>query len=160
MSKVLIDKWKSQKDNERLLNKLDTKISRQKVDHAFAEKIHVKVFEETDCLQCANCCKSIPPVVSKRDSKRIANHLGLTKQAFAEKYLVTDNDGDTVISSSPCPFLMDDNKCKIYPHRPTACRQYPHSGDFMFYKNLNHHKRNAKYCPALFEILKRLAKIK
>ena len=160
MSKKLIDKWKSQRDNENLLKTLDKNVQRLKPDHKSAEAIHQAVFEETDCLQCANCCKSIPPIVSKRDAKRIAIQLNLSLKAFYEMYLITDNDGDTVINSSPCPFLEEDNKCKIYEHRPSACRQYPHSGDYLFFKNIKHHKRNAKYCPALLEILKRLSDIK
>ena len=29
--------------------------------------------------------------------------------------------------SEPCPFLSKKNRCRIYPHRPLACRSYPFS---------------------------------
>jgi len=130
-----------------------------KPQHKHADTIHNEVFSKMDCLDCANCCKSIPPIVSNRDAKRISKHLNISVKVFSEKYLRVDNDGDTVINSSPCPFLLSDNKCEVYEVRPNACRQYPHSGDLQFFKNISHHKRNAKYCPALFEILKRLVEV-
>jgi len=160
LSEKLIHKWKSQKDNRRWLNLLEKGLTKSNFTHGRANEVHEKVFSEMDCLQCANCCKSIPPIVSKRDSKRIASELGITVKEFSDKFLRVDSDGDTVINQSPCPFLQEDNKCSIYDVRPNACRQYPHSGDFQFFKNISHHKRNAKYCPALFEILRRLTAVK
>jgi len=156
----LINKWKGRKSNDKYLNGLVKGIDQQKQDHQQADEIHNQVFEEMDCLECANCCKSIPPIVSNRDVKRIAKRLGISKQTFTEQYLLVDSDGDQVINSSPCPFLEADNKCQIYEDRPAACRAYPHSGENMFFKNWSHHKRNAKYCPALLEILQRLSDIK
>lgn len=162
MSKHLIQKWRSQKNNDRVLNDLSKGLSnlKPKLHHQTAEKIHKEIFEEIDCLQCANCCKSIPPIVSSRDSKRIAKYLNLKKTDFEETYLIKDEDGDQVINASPCPFLESDNSCRIYSVRPSACRQYPHSGELNFFKHLSLHKRNAKYCPALFEIMVRLKNLK
>lgn len=148
----------SEKDKPHVVDKMLKKISKnKKIKPKVAEQTHQEVFEEADCLQCANCCKSIPPIVSRRDQDRISKHLGMDSRSFFDKYLFKDEDGDTVLKQVPCPFLESDNKCKIYEVRPSACRQYPHSGDFTFHKNMNLHKRNAKYCPALFEILRRLA---
>jgi Fe-S-cluster containining protein len=161
LSKSLYNQWLSQKDKSSNISiplsqikKIKSKAVIKKV-----ELVHQEVFEEIDCLQCANCCKSIPPIVSSRDSKRIAQSLGMTKAAFEDTYITIDNDGDRVINASPCPFLMEDNKCRVYEVRPAACRQYPHSGDMEFFKHLSLHKRNAKYCPALYEIIRRVAKI-
>jgi Fe-S-cluster containining protein len=161
LSQKLIQQWQSQKDNSRNITVPLTKISKLKSKIAVrqAEAIHQEVFQEVDCLQCANCCKSIPPIVSTRDSKRIAKALGMPKGEFEDKYIVVDEDGDRVMNASPCPFLEQDNKCNIYEVRPAACRQYPHSGDSEFYKHLSLHKRNAKYCPALYEIIRRLAEV-
>jgi Fe-S-cluster containining protein len=92
-----------------------------------------------------------------RDAKRIAKRLNISKKVFLDTYTLLDEDGDLVINASPCPFLLEDNKCRIYEDRPAACRLYPHSGEELFYKNLSHHKRNARYCPGLLEILKRIA---
>ena len=159
--KDIQNRWISNKNKPQVLKRLLKSISNNRqIKPKQAEQTHQEVFEEADCLQCANCCKSIPPIVSKRDQNRISKYLGIPSKAFFDKYLVQDEDGDTVLKQVPCPFLLEDNKCDIYEVRPSACRQYPHSGDFTFHQNLNLHKRNAKYCPALFEILYRLANIK
>ncbi len=158
--KSLYNKWQSQKENDKYLESLTRKVERTKsTDHRNAQAIHDEVFEEMDCLQCANCCKSIPPILSNRDIKRISKKLGLSKSDFIKRYITMDEDGDTVMNASPCPFLESDNKCAIYEDRPSACRLYPHSGDFLFFHNLKHHKRNMKYCPGLLEIMKRLSKV-
>jgi len=155
------NRWKSNKDKPQVLKRILKHISNNKqIKARQAEQVHQEVFEEADCLKCANCCKSIPPIVSKRDQNRISKHLGMESKVFFEKYLVQDEDGDTVLNQVPCPFLKTDNNCSIYEVRPSACRQYPHSGEFTFHQNFNLHKRNAKYCPALFEILHRLANVK
>ena len=162
MSKKLIERWEGQVQKTQILKRRFKAISKLNAK-AFmdkAEQIDAEVFEEMDCLDCANCCKSIPPILSGRDIKRISKHLGMTRLQFENKYVITDEDGDVVMNTSPCPFLAEDNRCQIYDVRPSACRQYPHSGDGQFFQNLSLHKRNVKYCPALFEITKRLETLK
>jgi len=154
-----IQSWQAQKDNQKTINRLHKAVNNLKTKPEQAQKIHEEVFNEIDCLQCANCCKSIPPIVSRRDIKRIAAHLNMKPKAFEEKYTRLDEDGDRVINASPCPFLQEDNACRIYDERPHACRAYPHTGNFEFRENISLHKRNVKYCPALFQILKRIASI-
>ncbi len=156
----LINRWQSTKNDHKYLSELSKKVSKlQKSQVHLAQQTHEEVFDELDCLDCANCCKSIPPMLSKRDVKRIAKQLGLSTLQFEEKYTIVDEDGDTVINASPCPFLKEDNKCKIYEVRPAACRLYPHSGEQQFFKNFSHHKRNMKYCPGLMEIMRRLSEV-
>jgi len=159
VSERLIYQWQSQKNNPSKIKPSLEKLKRLKSKSTIsaAEEIHHEVFEEMDCLQCANCCKSIPPIVSSRDCKRIAQSIGMQKSDFEDQYIIIDEDGDRVINTSPCPFLESDNKCSIYDVRPTACRQYPHSDEMNFFKHLSLHKRNAKYCPALYEIIRRTA---
>jgi Fe-S-cluster containining protein len=123
-----------------------------------ADEIHKEVFTRIDCLECANCCKSIPPMVNPTDSRRIAHHLKLSESLFAQKFLRCDEDGDTVINHSPCPFLEADNKCRIYEVRPKACREYPHTDKRQFIKNIRLHLQNSHYCPAVFHILEQLKK--
>jgi len=156
MSQQIINTWKSQLHSRaihiyKLLLKLKAKSNVQN-----AENIHQKVFSEMDCLQCANCCKSIPPIISKRDSKRIAKHLGMRPSEFDNTYVRIDEDGDRVFNQSPCFFLQEDNKCSIYEVRPAACRAYPHSGSFDFFSHIRLHKKNFSHCPALFEIARRI----
>jgi len=154
----LINQWKKQAKNKQAQHKSFLKsIKKNKQAAKVSAKIHTQVFKEIDCLDCANCCTSIPPIVKPSDVKRIAKHLGLSIASFREKYLLVDEDGDTVINSSPCPFLETDNKCSIYAYRPNACRAYPHTGEYEFMDNLDLHAQNANYCPAVFQILERLS---
>jgi hypothetical protein len=42
-----------------------------------------KVWKETDCTTCANCCKTMTPVFTKADVKRISTHLRMSPKAFS-----------------------------------------------------------------------------
>jgi len=152
----LIESWKRKKDNTSY-KKLKKKLKRErgKSLDRFATEMDKAVFEEIDCLDCANCCKGIPPIVNKTDAQRIAKKLGLSTAAFSEKHLTVDEDGDTVMNQSPCPFLLEDNKCSIYEFRPKACREYPHTATD-FSAHIDYHITNAAYCPATFHILERI----
>lgn len=157
----MIEEWKNKKSHiGKAQKKIVRKLSAHKGKHLdrFAEETHDKVFSELDCLDCANCCTSIPPIVNKTDAVRIAKHLGMKPAEFEAKYLTIDEDKDTVMNQSPCPFLMEDNACFIYDVRPKACREYPHTNNFEFSKNMGYHAQNAQYCPAVFHILERLNK--
>lgn len=155
----LIEEWKklSQSQFDRVAKNLDKlKQIKPNVLDEKAERIHQKVFKKLDCLDCANCCKSIPPIVKKSDQKRIANHLNLSIASFFNKYLKIDEDGDTVLNVVPCPFLAEDNKCNIYEVRPRACRGYPHTDNYQFSIHKKFQKENIKFCPAAYQIVKRL----
>jgi len=151
--------WLSHRDsvvdeNKKFLVRLTKQNHKEVVSKA--DLVHDEVFSRIDCLQCANCCKSIPPIVNQTDSRRIANYLQLSESQFYQKYLLKDEDGDTVINQSPCPFLEDDNKCRIYEVRPKACREYPHTNNREFIKNIRLHVQNTHYCPAVFHIIELL----
>ncbi|NQX92718.1 MAG: YkgJ family cysteine cluster protein, partial [Flavobacteriales bacterium] len=85
------------------------------------ESAHNEVFEEYNCLSCANCCKTTSPIVEPMDIDRMAHALGIKPVEFKIEYLVIDEDGDYVFHQAPCPFLGLDNKCKVYESRPKAC---------------------------------------
>ena len=110
-----------------------------------------------DCLRCANCCRTTPPRLTPADTDRLARHLRLRPAEFAQRYLRTDADGDTVMAATPCPFLGGDNHCAVYDVRPLACRDYPHTAQRRQAQLLPLHLVNAAICPAVFRILERLA---
>lgn len=130
--------------------------SKNKKINQLADQLHEDVFNEIDCLECANCCKSIPPIINDLDLRRAAKFLGMKPTDFQEKYIRIDEDLDMVIKSSPCPFLEEDNSCFIYEGRPRACREYPHTDNYEFLKNLKLHLKNSEYCPAVYHILDRM----
>lgn len=157
----LIEEWNKKKNavfssNKKFLSKL-TKHKSKALDR-FAEETHDTVFAKINCLECAGCCSSIPPMVNKTDSARIARYLGISHTDFEKKYLKNDEDNDTVINQTPCPFLQNDNTCSIYEVRPKACRDYPHTNHLTFSSNLSYHAVNALYCPAVYHILENMKK--
>lgn len=115
-----------------------------------------EVFENTDCLLCANCCKTTSPIFRSTDIERLAKHLRIRPSDFIEKYLKTDEDNDYVLQNSPCPFLGTDNYCSVYESRPIACREYPHTNRKRFYQVVDLALKNAEICPAVFEIIQKL----
>ncbi|MDL2264926.1 YkgJ family cysteine cluster protein [Parabacteroides sp. OttesenSCG-928-G07] len=120
--------------------------------------LHEEVFDEIDCLECANCCRSLGPRLTDKDIERIASALRLKPQEVISRYLRIDEDNDYVFQSMPCPFLCSDNYCSIYENRPKACREYPHTDRKKFFQISSLTIRNAETCPAVFEILERLKK--
>ena len=101
------------------------------------QQVHNEVFQEIDCTQCANCCKTLGPDFTEQDITRIAKHFRMKLPAFEEMYLQVDEDGDKVFKSMPCPFLGPDNLCDIYDVRPKACAAFPHTDRKKIYQ-INH----------------------
>ena len=114
---------------------------------------HREIFSRISCLECANCCKTTGPLFTATDISRISKHLKLSIHQFFEKYLKRDEDDDVVLQSLPCPFLAENNECKIYDHRPKACREYPHTDAFNQNKIFQLTLKNAEICPGVFRIL-------
>ena len=119
-------------------------------------RLHDEVFEEIDCLDCANCCKTTSPAFYAKDVERLASYLNMKVAAFEENYLRRDSDGDLVLQTAPCPFLMHDNKCSVYEARPKACREYPHTNRRKMQQILDLTLKNTRICPATAEIVKRI----
>ncbi len=120
--------------------------------------LHEEVFDEIDCLSCANCCRTLGPRLTDRDIERISSSLRLKPQDVIARYLRIDEDDDYVFQSMPCPFLCSDNYCSIYEDRPKACREYPHTDRKKFYQIHGLTVKNAATCPAVFQILEALKK--
>ncbi len=126
-----------------------------KLDKIMGE-LHILEFEKIDCLECANCCKSISPAMNDSDVRRMASAVKRNVSDFIDAYVLLDNEGDYVYRKAPCPFLGEDNLCAIYDTRPRACREYPHTDRKRFYQILELTAKNSKICPAVFNILVKL----
>ena len=120
--------------------------------------LHEAVFETINCLDCANCCRTLGPRITDTDVRRIAAALRIKPSVFVERYLRMDEEGDYIFQSMPCPFLGRDNYCSIYDDRPKACREYPHTDRRRVYQVMALALKNSSICPAVFEILERLRK--
>jgi Fe-S-cluster containining protein len=128
---------------------------------AIMEKLHDDEFKKSDCLQCANCCKTTSPIFTNKDIERISKSFRIKTRQFIDNYLNVDDDQDYVLKSSPCTFLADDNTCTIYDVRPKACKEYPHTNRKRFEKISELTLKNVSICPATFNIVEALrAKLK
>ena len=47
---------------------------------------HEKVFEQINCLSCANCCKTTSPIFYQSDIVRAAKATKMRSGAFIDKY--------------------------------------------------------------------------
>ena len=121
-------------------------------------RLHEEVFEEINCLECANCCRTLGPRITEVDISRISSSLQLKPVQLLAEYLRKDEDGDLVFKTMPCPFLDSENYCMIYENRPRACREYPHTDRRRFYQLLALSLKNTYICPAVFEIVERIKK--
>lgn len=147
---------KAEKDTRRFFKEIKKNRLRELDDTIHA--LHEEVFDEIDCLACANCCRSLGPRLTDRDIERVASALRMKPQEVVTTYLRVDEDKDYVFKEMPCPFLCGDNYCSIYENRPKACREYPHTNRKKFFQIQALTIKNAETCPAVFEILERLKK--
>jgi len=147
-------KLKSQ--NQSFFKKIKLKTPKN-LDQVFHSS-HEFVFEKTNCLTCANCCKTTSPIFYQHDIERAAKALKMKPGEFIQKYLFMDEEGDFVLHQSPCAFLDNDNTCKIYEDRPTACREYPHTNRKKIKQILDITFQNTLVCPAVLEIVELVKK--
>lgn len=127
----------------------------KELDSLFHEA-HEEVFEEIDCLKCANCCKTTSPIFRDVDIKRLSKRLKVSTGYFIDQYLHLDEENDYVLNSSPCTFLMADNTCAVYEDRPLACREYPHTDRKKMKQILKLTLKNTEICPAVARIFERI----
>lgn len=143
-------------ENKKFFAKLKKKPPKQ-LDYLMQE-LHEDEFDRTDCLQCANCCKTTGPLFTDKDIARIAKHLKMKVQKFTERFLRIDKDNDHVLQQVPCTFLGADNYCSIYEVRPKACREFPHTDRKKFHQISNLTLKNVAICPAAFNIVEEIKK--
>lgn len=145
-----------QNENKKFFAKLRNKPPK-KLDYIMQE-LHEEEFERTDCLTCANCCKTTGPLFTDKDIKRISKHFRMKEFDFINAYLRIDEDKDYVLQETPCTFLDADNYCSIYEVRPKACREFPHTDRKKFQQISKLTLQNVKMCPAAFNIVEEMKK--
>lgn len=142
------------KESKKFFAKLKKKPPKH-LDRLMVE-LHEAEFQKTDCLDCANCCKTTGPLFTDKDVERIAKHFRMKPQQFIKTYLRIDEDNDYVLQSVPCTFLGADNYCSIYDVRPKACREFPHTDRKKFQQIANLTMKNVAICPAAFNIVEEM----
>lgn len=143
-------------ENKKYFDKLKKKTPKN-LDYLMQE-IHEAEFKKTNCLNCANCCKTTGPLFTLADIERISKSLRLKSQQFIAKYLRVDEENDYVLQSLPCPFLDNENACFIYEVRPKACKEFPHTDRKKFQQITDLTLKNVAICPAAFNIVEEMKK--
>ena len=144
------------KENKTFFTKLKKKTPKN-LDYIMQE-LHDNEFKKTDCLTCANCCKTTGPLFTDKDVQRISKHFKMKPQQFIEQFLRIDEDNDYVLQSVPCTFLDADNYCSIYDVRPKACAEFPHTDRKKFQQISEITLKNMPICPAAFNIVEAMKK--
>jgi Fe-S-cluster containining protein len=137
-------------ENKKYFDKLKKRVPKN-LDYEMQD-LHDAEFKKTDCLECANCCKTTGPLFTDADVERIAKHLKQKPQQFINQFLRVDEDNDYVLKSVPC----SDNKCFIYDVRPKACREFPHTDRKKFNQITDLTLLNVAICPAAFNIVEKM----
>ncbi len=80
------------------------------------------------------CCRKLELFLYPYDVIRLKKKLGITSEEFLDKYAGVAQGGNPYFPAvvlrmldnqeNTCPFL-DENGCKVYEDRPSACRTYP-----------------------------------
>ena len=143
-------------ENKKYFDKLKKKLPKN-LDIVMQE-LHDAEFKKTDCLTCANCCKTTGPLFTSADIERVAKRLKQKPQQFIEQFLRIDEDQDYVLQSVPCTFLDTENYCMIYDVRPKACREFPHTDRKKFQQISDLTLKNVAVCPAAYNIVEEMKK--
>jgi Fe-S-cluster containining protein len=116
-----------------------------------------QVWKRMNCLDCANCCKTMSPTYTRKDIERISRHLGMSQKAFREKWLYKDKTGDWLNKKQPCQFLdLTTNMCSIYSVRPSDCAGFPHHTKKKMVDYIHMYKQNIEYCPATYSVVEKI----
>lgn len=123
-----------------------------------AAEIEPVVWQEVDCLSCANCCKRMSPTFTTKDVKRISGFVGMKPKEFVAKWLyIPPKDKDWINRSMPCQFLdSKSNMCSIYEVRPADCAGFPHLTKKKMVDYIHIHQQNIKYCPATYKMVEKM----
>ena len=155
-SKVTLQSWeKISGEHQKLYKDFLARSGKKEVLRAIPE-LHEKAFEQIDCLKCARCCKGFSPRFKGPDIKRISKVLGMKETALIENYLVYDDEGDYVANTSPCPFLEENNQCRIYEDRPSDCQRFPYTDEDVLLKRPQLTMKNSTFCPIVVSVMEGL----
>lgn len=94
------------------------------------QAVAAEIQPQIDCTACANCCRYSVVSVSQAEIETIAGHLRIEAEEVRQRCTAPDPDAPArrLLRSGKegCVFL-DGNLCTVYPARPEACRDFPHT---------------------------------
>lgn len=145
---------KKEKENYAFRTYLKCHADEKQLDKDFKE-IHNKVFKNYDCSKCRNCCKKLGLSLSEVELVKICNFYQLDINELKNNIL-KENYGEYVNKANPCPFLNNDNSCRICKCLPRSCKDYPYTDKPERLFSLLTIVKNSTICPAVYEILEEL----
>ncbi len=122
------------------------------------QRVAAAVEPEIDCTACANCCRNSVVAVTAAEIASVAAFLGISAAEAEHRYTEPDPEDSTrrVLRSSldGCVFL-DGSLCRVYPHRPKPCREFPHlaSGTHSLGARISSLCRWAALCPIIYNAI-------
>lgn len=118
-------------------------------------QLNAEVSAAIDCTQCGNCCRSLMINVSTDEAERLSAHLQMDMPAFKTKYIEESEGGKMLMNRIPCAFL-ENNKCNVYEHRFSGCREFPHLDRPGFTGRLFGTMMYYGTCPIIFNVVEML----
>ena len=100
---------------------------------------------------CGGCCTNHDDYayvyLEGDDLGRLAEYLGMSRQAFSERFTEID-DGHSILTMDrpECPFL-NGKRCGVYPARPTQCRTFPFWSDNL--RTRSSWRKVREFCPGI-----------
>jgi len=151
------------KHSKRRIRYFLTRLEKQQPSNLEQIKIEAdkQTWQEINCLDCANCCKTMSPTYTIQDVKRISKHLGMSEETFRKKWLYKDRTGDWMNKKQPCQFLdLKTNMCNIYEVRPRDCAGFPHHTKKKMNVDYMHmYKQNIEFCPATYRLVEKIKEV-
>lgn len=137
---------------------LKTHVDEEDLDER-CRRLHDEYFAQYDCSKCRNCCKSCHGSIPEEDFQKDADHLGISREEFIEKYIDIEKGGDEGnydTKHMPCDFLNEDGACMLGENKPEACVKYPYTAEpgrlWALYSMID----NTAVCPVAYEIFEEL----
>lgn len=149
--KELAEKQENENDHFQSFLLKQNQVDTDKAVHQLNETISSQV----DCTKCGNCCRSLMINITVEEIQSLATHLQLSLPEAKEKYIEESEGGLMIINTIPCHFLAD-NRCTIYTHRFTECRDFPHLYKPNFTKRLFATMMYYSMCPIIFNVIETL----
>ncbi|MGG9971897.1 YkgJ family cysteine cluster protein [Ferruginibacter sp. SUN002] len=114
-----------------------------------------RISPKIDCTNCGNCCRAFMINVNEEEANALATHLQMPVDELEEKYIEKGSGGRMIINTIPCHFLSE-NRCTIYTHRFSGCREFPHLYQPGFTKRLFSILMYYNTCPIIFNVVENL----
>jgi uncharacterized protein len=133
--------------------------------HNFQEKkfraLAIRIEDQIDCRQCANCCRVATARLTERDVTKLAKSMRITEAHFVREYTEQSAEEGMILkrTENGCMFL-NGNDCLVYEVRPASCENFPHMvrGSGSVTAKMWDYKDRACYCPIVYNTLEEFKK--